>query len=129
LKKEAIDSALYAKMNPSFPELKIYFVADLKYVSKGICLYWINEVHIDETVKSDPLLEDILRHEVRHYAIITKALRQSSELKKGLLLLYNNIWNFFDCLRITLKRAKIILKDKLGIDRLIYFPEYDGNKE
>lgn len=72
----------------------------------GICLFWIKEVHIDESFKTSKALKDLSKHEKYHYHLITKILKTKSRMKKGLLGLWNNIWDFLDTSRIFLKHAR-----------------------
>lgn len=83
-------------------ELKIRFVKDLRFYANAICLYWINEIHIDESMKNSPALNDIIEHEKKHYYLFVKAVK-SNCFKRNLLFLYNNLWCAFDSLRLSLK--------------------------
>ena len=85
------------------PEIK--FVKDLKYSARAICLYWIGEIHVDEELRNHPALQDIIAHEKNHYKLISKALN-SNPLKQRFLFLWNNIWDFLDTFKISLKYCR-----------------------
>lgn len=83
-------------------QLKIRFVKEMKFCSLAMCLYWVNEIHVDESLKGSPVLDDIIRHEKKHYNIISKAI-QSKGLKREVLFLYNSLWDMVSCFKIVLK--------------------------
>ena len=93
---------------PDLPHLKFFFVRDLLTV-ESICLYWIDEVHVDEKYRNSPILLDLLRHETKHYRLIKEIIRLKKErkissfLKSRLLIIYNNLWDIADCIRMELK--------------------------
>ena len=89
---------------------KIKFVKNLHYHSDAICLFWIDEIHIDEKFKDHPLLDDIIKHELTHYRIIKQIINEKSILKKILLSLYNDIFDFIDCFRLEIKRYWLVIR-------------------
>ena len=86
-------------------ELEIKFVKNMRYAARGICLYWIDEIHIDEEFKNHPALNDIVAHEKYHYKIISNAL-SSKPLKRYALGCWNNIWDFFSSFKISIKYCR-----------------------
>ncbi|MEM3592172.1 MAG: hypothetical protein QW702_08785 [Candidatus Bathyarchaeia archaeon] len=103
----------YQSENSRENEPKIKFVKDMHYSHEAICLYWIDEIHVDESLKNSPILNDIIRHEIKHYHIIKKliALHKEGKLLKAVALaLYNNLWDIWDSIRIELK--EMVLKCK-----------------
>ena len=99
-----------------YPNLKFFFVKDLKLCANALCLYWIDEIHIDESLKDSPILDDIITHELKHYFLIQKILKARKEktiksvFKSMALMFFNNLWDLYDCLRIELKYYIIKLK-------------------
>jgi len=104
----------------SFPsenskEPKIIFVKNLHYSNYAICLYWIDEIHIDEGLKNSPILNDIIRHELKHYYTIKRliVMREQGKILKPLFLaFYNNLWDIWDSIRIELKWMVLKCKNK-----------------
>ena len=95
---------------------KIRFIDNLWIVCDAICLYWINEIHIDSSYKDSPLLKDIIKHEMKHYKLLreaTKALREKRILKAFVLIMYNDIFDIIDGLKIVLKKVILYCKSKL----------------
>ena len=80
----------------------VRFVDDLSLAAEGMCLYWIKEIHIDKQHEGKPWVEDIIRHERKHYYFIDKALHGHPWVSTFWIIL-NNIWDFFDVLRICIK--------------------------
>ena len=91
-------------------EPKVKFYPNIKLIGNAICLFWIDEIHVDESLKDHPLIDDIIQHEVKHYHIIKRMLNCNSEWKRSLLMFYNNIWDLYDCLRFYLKLTVIKLR-------------------
>jgi len=98
--------------DPKYPELKFYFADNLQFTANAICLYWINEIHVDSSLKGSPLLEDILKHEVKHYEFARRIISEKSELKRAMLLFKCNLWDFLSTLRIALLLFLSQLKGK-----------------
>lgn len=86
-------------------EPKIKFVSNMNEGAGfiAICLFWIHEIHVDESFKDSKALPDIIKHEKHHYYLLTKILETKSRLKRMLLGLYNNTWDFLDVRRIIFK--------------------------
>ena len=101
------------------PEIK--FVKDLKYSARAICLYWIGEIHVDEELRNHPALQDIIAHEKNHYKLISKALN-SNPLKQRFLMLWNNIWDFFSCFKISIKYCRYFPMEFIWNILLIMIP-------
>ena len=96
---------------------KIKFVKHLKLYCEAICLYWIDEIHIDESYRDSPLIDDIIKHELKHYDLIKKVIQAKesrNELKASLLMAYNNLFDVFDTFRLFFKilRLKLCKKQK-----------------
>lgn len=89
-------------------EVTVKLVKDLKRGAGfyGICLFWIKEIHIDESFRNSKALNDLIKHEKYHYYIISKILKTKSPIKKALLGAWNNIWDIFDISRIFFKNAR-----------------------
>jgi len=83
-------------------KVKVRFVKNLKFCAGAMCLYWIDEIHADESFKDSPALDDIIRHEMKHYEIVQKIF-SSKSWKKPLLFFYNNLWDTFSCCKIHFK--------------------------
>lgn len=86
-------------------KVKVKFVKNLCFVASAACLYWIDEIHVDESLKDSPALNDIIRHEMKHYEIFQK-VSVSKPWKKDLLLIYNIVWNMFSCWKIQFKHFR-----------------------
>ena len=69
----------------------------------GICLPWIHEIHIDAKYQNTPMGDMIIEHEMKHYILAWKRYNEKGKLRKMMLLLYNNLWDFYDIYRIELK--------------------------
>lgn len=94
-----------------FPNLKFFFVKNLHLLgADAICLFWIDEIHIDEKIKDHPILEDILKHEIKHYDFAMKIIETEKEdsiksiFKCMALMFLNNAWDFYDTIRIEIKK-------------------------
>lgn len=102
-KKEPIN------IKSEFPNLKFFFVKNLRLFANAICLFWIDEIHIDQKLKDSPILEDIIRHELKHYRLVKEILELRNEkslksvFKIIVLTFYNNLWDLYDGFRIELK--------------------------
>jgi hypothetical protein len=79
---------------------KIRFVKDLKFVAEAMCLPWIDEIHIDESHRNSPILNDIIKHEKKHYLLYQKMRSSESSWKVFLLREYNTWWDLYDCTRL-----------------------------
>jgi len=118
----------YQSENSRENEPKIKFVKDMHYSHEAICLYWIDEIHIDESLKNSPILNDIIRHEIKHYHIIKKIItlhKQGRRQEAFILKIYNNTWDILDSLRIFSKLLSLKLlknlKKILTIAQVILF--------
>jgi len=95
---------------------KIRFVDGLSIAAEGICLFWLDEIHIDSFWKNTPVLPHIIKHEMRHYRIIKRVLNTKSSLKRIGLILYNNLfeivdlWVWFYMLYYKIKRNERLKK-------------------
>ena len=87
-------------------DLKVRFVKNLKLSAKAMCLYWIDEIHIDESLKDSVALNDIIKHEREHYRLVQKIVSTNSQVLKWLWTRYNNIWDILSCMKITAKYFK-----------------------
>jgi hypothetical protein len=94
-------------------EIKGYKIKyyDLFPACKGICIFWLKEVHIHKKYENTPVGTILIHHELQHAKFIEKILNirknsklspHSKVLKILTLTLENNIWDFFDCLKIEL---------------------------
>ena len=97
-------------MNPSEDKPKIRFVKNLHYHSDAICLFWVDEIHIDEKFKDHPILPDLIKHELTHYRIIKQIINEKSILKAIILGFYNDFFDFIDTFRIEIKRCWLELR-------------------
>jgi hypothetical protein len=93
-------------------DVKAYIVSDLRFhSSEGICLFWINEIHIDSKYlsKSESELKKVLDHEYKHYYYIRNAIN-----RKGLSRLYwfvkNDLWSAKEQLIYIIKLLKRLVK-------------------
>jgi hypothetical protein len=91
-------------------KVKIRFVKGLKHFGLATCVYWIDEIHVDESLRNSPALNDIIRHELKHYEIIQKAIA-SKPFKRRLLLLYNDVWDAFSRAKIGFKHFRVFKKE------------------
>ena len=98
----------------SKPEnVELRFVRNLDFHAKAICLYWINEIHVDEKYRHHPAIGELIAHEMKHYRIISKMLATNSEAKRWFLELYNDLWDIFDVYRLQLLYFKTELLTEL----------------
>jgi hypothetical protein len=86
-------------------KVKVRFVKNLKFYAGALCLYWVDEIHVDESLKDSPALDDIIRHEMKHYEIAQRIIA-SKPWVKALLLLYNNFWDKLSCFKIRFKHFR-----------------------
>jgi len=85
--------------------VKIRFVKNLGVVSyEAVCVWWVDEIHVDEKLRDSPYLMEILNHEMKHYRIMQRVIREKSWWKRELLLWYNVLWDWYDCLRMDLEK-------------------------
>jgi len=85
--------------------VKIRFVKNLDVAgAEAVCLWWADEIHVDEKLRDSPRLMEILNHEVKHYRIMQRAIREKRWWRRELLLWYNELWCWYDNLRMNLKR-------------------------
>jgi len=97
----------------SLSKPKIRFVKHLRLYCDAICLYWIDEIHIDESFRNSKILDDLIKHELKHYYLIKRIIKAKEEnktLKAILLSIYNDIFDLLDSLKLDIKR--LILKCK-----------------
>ena len=94
------------EMEDKGDKLKVRFVKNLKLHAKAICCYWIDEIHVDESLQKSPALNSIIKHETKHYEIIQRIITTKSHLKRLLLALYNNVWDILSCMKISVKYFK-----------------------
>jgi hypothetical protein len=83
----------------------VKFFPDLAKLSGigGICLPWIHEIHIDAKYQDTEKGKMIIEHEIKHYRLAWKRFNEKGKLRRTLILLYNNLWDFFDVYLIELK--------------------------
>ena len=83
--------------------IKIRFVRNLDVVGvEAVCLWWCDEVHVDEKLRDSPRLMEILNHEAKHYRIMQQVIREKSWWKREMLLWYNMFWDWYDCARMSI---------------------------
>jgi len=102
-------------------KLKIKFVKNLHYACDAICLFWLNEIHIDEKWKNHPILPDIIRHEKKHYEFYQKIINSKTKTSKIYWFILNIIFEIYDHIRLDLKLLffKLLrLKRKLGAEKI-----------
>ena len=92
--------------------VKIRFVKNLLDVAgfEAVCLWWVDEIHVDEKLRDSPHLTEILNHEVKHYRIMQQVIREKKWWRRELLLWYNALWDWYDTTRMGLKRMLEKLK-------------------
>lgn len=92
-------------MNDDGPELFVRFVEGLRkgYGANAFCCAWIDEIHVDVTLKDHPALDDMIKHEKKHYRFFQRIMATNSSVKAYLLMVWNNVWDFFDVIRIHFK--------------------------
>jgi len=83
--------------------LKIRFVKNLHYACDGICLFWIDEIHIDEKWKDHQILPDIIKHEKKHYEFYQKMINSKTKISKIYWYIRNELFDIYDCIRLDLK--------------------------
>ena len=87
-------------------DLKVRFVKNLKVHANAVCVFWLNEIHVDETLKDSSALNDIVEHEWKHYRIIQRIIGTKSAFLRGILWLYNDFWCGFSGLKIDAKHFR-----------------------
>jgi len=98
--------------------VKIRFVKNLDIVGyEAVCLWWADEIHVDEKLRDSPHFMEILNHEMKHYRIMQRVIRERSWWKRELLLWYNELWDWYDNIRMDIVRFLAKLKEKKGNDR------------
>jgi len=96
-------------MKDESSNLKIRFVKNLHYACEAICLFWIDEIHIDEKWKNHPILPDIIRHEKKHYEFYQKMINSKSKLSKIYWFIRNEVFEIYDRIRLDLKLVFLYL--------------------
>ena len=87
-------------------ETKIVFVDGLEFVNAyGMALPWVNEIHITKEFEKKPFLNDIITHEKKHFNFYYKC-KSSSGFKRFFIVQHNNIWNYYDSVRLLWKWRK-----------------------
>ena len=87
-------------------DLKVRFVKDLKVHANAVCVFWLDEIHVDETLKESSALPDILAHEQKHYRKIQRIIKTKSAWLRGFLWLCNDLWCGFDTFKIDAKHFR-----------------------
>ena len=82
---------------------QIIFTKNLNPHIKALCDIKNNIIVIDSEFEHSPLLQDIINHEMNHYRILHKALSTKSRLLKKILFAYNDVWDYFSCMKIAIK--------------------------
>lgn len=67
---------------------------------RGICLWWLDEIHIDRKYENSQFLNVILEHENKHQKLTEKELAARYTLKRWWLMLYEEMWEWWDGIRI-----------------------------
>jgi len=85
-------------------EPRIVFVENLEATmnSQAESLVWLHEIHIDQKYREDWRLPDMMKHERHHHYLLWKGA-ENKGLKRQGYFLFNNLWDFYDCLRLQLK--------------------------
>jgi len=102
-------------MNTEQNNVKIVFVKNLYPYFDAICLFWIDEIHIDERLKNEIYVNDIIKHELTHYKYYKKSqkyLEQGKTLSAILIGLQNACFDLVDSIRIDLKRMFLKWRNK-----------------
>ena len=91
--------------------VKIRFVKNLDIIGyEAVCVWWADEIHVDEKLRDSPRLMEILKHEMKHYRIMQRVIREKSWWKRELLLWYNEFWDWYDNTRMQIVRFFAKLK-------------------
>jgi len=95
--------------------VKIRFVKNLDIVGyEAVCLWWADEIHVDEKLRGSPCLMEILKHEMKHYRIMQRVIREKTWWKRELLLWYNAFWDWYDNTRMQIVRFLDKLKGRIS---------------
>jgi hypothetical protein len=83
----------------------VKFIPDMEKLAgiSGIALPWIHEIHIDAKYQNTEMGQSIIEHEMKHYRLAWKRFNEKGKLRKMMLFFYNNLWDFFDIIRIELE--------------------------
>jgi hypothetical protein len=76
----------------------------------GICSFWNKEIGIDKKWKNTPINKLILEHELQHLDYIEEYRRTKSHIVKNWISIVNDIFDYFDCLYISIKIFLLKLK-------------------
>jgi len=80
---------------------------------RAICLFWCDEIHISKKYENHPILNDLIRHELKHYRL-AKEIQKANFWRALILSLYNNLWDFYDNIKMEIKICILWLKKYLG---------------
>jgi hypothetical protein len=84
-------------------EPQIVFVNGLEATTNAYAesIVWLHQIHIDAKYLNDWHLLDIIKHEKKHHYYLWKAA-ETEGLKRLSIILWNNVWDFYDCIRLQL---------------------------
>lgn len=72
-----------------------------------MALIWANEIHIDASLKENPILPLIIAHEKKHFEyLIPVTLKSISRLQLFKIVVKNNLWDFCSCTKLGYLLAK-----------------------
>jgi len=80
----------------------VKFVPNLEqfFGIRGMCIPWIHEIHVDERYRDTKRGSMIIQHELKHYHLAWKYCNENRKLRRAAILVYNNLWDTFDVVRI-----------------------------
>lgn len=84
------------------PEYIVKYKKEMNNYIDGVCLFWLNppEIHIAEKHRNRKYGALILQHELTHLKFVKLARKHT--IYRKFILLNNNIWDFFDMIRILI---------------------------
>ncbi len=97
--------------------VSIVFVENLKTDCEAICLWQKGEIHIDSSYmegrENHFMLNDILKHELKHYRFFKSLGGEDSPLRRRIETSIHSLWDFLDCVRLEylrfLKKLAILI--------------------
>jgi hypothetical protein len=80
-------------------EPKIRFFEDL-WGNRAVSLGWLNEIHVDESLKDHPHLDKLIAHEKKHIKYYKQYVLEKNDFRRQLITIENNLWDFFNCWKL-----------------------------
>lgn len=85
---------------------------DTSLFCDGIVIYWLKEIHINKKWKNTTIAQKIINHELKHLYFIEKLKKEKNPLKKTLIFMANNIFDYFDCYKLMILKILYNIKNK-----------------